>query len=72
MTEAQKKTINAGLFQSTPDLVNRENTDDELNALSECVFQSTPDLVNRENMKPKRKPLDQMFQSTPDLVNREN
>ena len=60
-------------FQSTPDLVNRENKRSELKRVARQLFQSTPDLVNRENSpfgalscKPNT------FQSTPDLVNREN
>ena len=36
-------------FQSTPDLINREN----VKAAIKCMFdgfQSTPDLINRENV----------------------
>ena len=36
-------------FQSTPDLVNRENGGFELIHQVDNLFQSTPDLVNREN-----------------------
>ena len=36
-------------FQSTPDLVNRENVDQVSHAIAFALFQSTPDLVNREN-----------------------
>ena len=37
------------MFQSTPDLVNRENAGGRLIPTSIDLFQSTPDLVNREN-----------------------
>ena len=36
-------------FQSTPDLVNRENFGYGLSRCFAKLFQSTPDLVNREN-----------------------
>ena len=36
-------------FQSTPDLVNRENLQQQLQSRATLLFQSTPDLVNREN-----------------------
>ena len=36
-------------FQSTPDLVNRENPKQLAETLRAKLFQSTPDLVNREN-----------------------
>ena len=39
----------AGQFQSTPDLVNRENLDAAASKAAGGMFQSTPDLVNREN-----------------------
>ena len=38
------------MFQSTPDLVNRENVFASQRLLLIRVFQSTPDLVNRENL----------------------
>ena len=61
------------LFQSTPDLVNRENLF-VVRLFSGCgQFQSTPDLVNRENVGRMARGNDKrLFQSTPDLVNREN
>ena len=37
------------MFQSTPDLVNRENQSAGGGGSAAAVFQSTPDLVNREN-----------------------
>ena len=37
------------MFQSTPDLVNRENEMQQVVYQALPVFQSTPDLVNREN-----------------------
>ena len=37
------------MFQSTPDLVNRENFRSMYLHLPGNQFQSTPDLVNREN-----------------------
>ena len=61
------------VFQSTPDLVNRENDTLPRKQRLKFEFQSTPDLVNRENFcfsRPKR--IASPFQSTPDLVNREN
>ena len=36
-------------FQSTPDLINRENGAEIINGLWQGLFQSTPDLINREN-----------------------
>ena len=36
-------------FQSTPDLINRENAKQAEQAIRAAVFQSTPDLINREN-----------------------
>ena len=39
----------ASRFQSTPDLVNRENAASPPNSNLNDLFQSTPDLVNREN-----------------------
>ena len=60
-------------FQSTPDLVNRENSPDAAELIAKHPFQSTPDLVNRENTAQARQQKKrQEFQSTPDLVNREN
>ena len=38
------------MFQSTPDLVNRENLGGGTPEGLWSVFQSTPDLVNRENV----------------------
>ena len=61
------------MFQSTPDLVNRENFTDAILKLSHIRFQSTPDLVNRENaVQQPVAGIHKRFQSTPDLVNREN
>ena len=61
------------LFQSTPDLVNRENLNNVGLVKTELWFQSTPDLVNRENADfAGKSDIEIMFQSTPDLVNREN
>ena len=37
------------MFQSTPDLVNRENVLTAAQQARARLFQSTPDLVNREN-----------------------
>ena len=37
------------MFQSTPDLVNRENIVGLVLLVIDRLFQSTPDLVNREN-----------------------
>ena len=37
-------------FQSTPDLINRENNRDVLTTGFDAPFQSTPDLINRENV----------------------
>ena len=37
------------MFQSTPDLVNRENVTSTSPRFGRSAFQSTPDLVNREN-----------------------
>ena len=37
------------MFQSTPDLINRENAKMQTNANDNSAFQSTPDLINREN-----------------------
>ena len=60
-------------FQSTPDLVNRENRRWRGLVKRTHWFQSTPDLVNRENTQTRRKRVFfAPFQSTPDLVNREN
>ena len=60
-------------FQSTPDLVNRENVFSFDATPGALAFQSTPDLVNRENRLIRVLWLSgAMFQSTPDLVNREN
>ena len=60
-------------FQSTPDLINRENSIAGINSDRATKFQSTPDLINRENIFYRccwwRLLL---FQSTPDLINREN
>ena len=65
--------ITGTLFQSTPDLVNRENTGWIMMFGVMEMFQSTPDLVNRENSKCSTSPTaTKAFQSTPDLVNREN
>ena len=61
------------MFQSTPDLVNRENAARASRSFSPSVFQSTPDLVNRENLLIcAATAFAVAFQSTPDLVNREN
>ena len=61
------------MFQSTPDLVNRENSLVFARFFHADLFQSTPDLVNRENMLALRDNIIYArFQSTPDLVNREN
>ena len=38
------------MFQSTPDLINRENKAEIVKSLLLAAFQSTPDLINRENM----------------------
>ena len=60
-------------FQSTPDLVNRENGFIGCYLRKLILFQSTPDLVNRENILCARGiDVATGFQSTPDLVNREN
>ena len=48
------KLIASGMdekFQSTPDLINRENRDFYLILIWRLMFQSTPDLINRENAK---------------------
>ena len=37
-------------FQSTPDLINRENETFLIDAFANFMFQSTPDLINRENI----------------------
>ena len=37
------------MFQSTPDLINRENALNWLSYARWILFQSTPDLINREN-----------------------
>ena len=37
------------VFQSTPDLINRENTVQMAWCTTRSRFQSTPDLINREN-----------------------
>ena len=37
------------MFQSTPDLINRENASQGTQMLAFSQFQSTPDLINREN-----------------------
>ena len=37
------------MFQSTPDLINRENSFYKVATAHRTVFQSTPDLINREN-----------------------
>ena len=37
------------MFQSTPDLINRENHRIRPHTNIIIVFQSTPDLINREN-----------------------
>ena len=36
-------------FQSTPDLINRENKEKLQKQRVNLQFQSTPDLINREN-----------------------
>ena len=60
-------------FQSTPDLVNRENMPTVGGLKASLLFQSTPDLVNRENTTEQTREIREfVFQSTPDLVNREN
>ena len=41
------------LFQSTPDLINRENIVTPYQTLDPLLFQSTPDLINRENTEIK-------------------
>ena len=64
-------TQRLGLFQSTPDLNNRENRLHNHRMMQWMRFQSTPDLNNRENGIDLDLDLD-MFQSTPDLNNREN
>ena len=38
------------LFQSTPDLINRENPHQVDSLAKDSEFQSTPDLINRENL----------------------
>ena len=61
------------MFQSTPDLINRENTANTRLILNRTLFQSTPDLINRENIVSICfKSNAGLFQSTPDLINREN
>ena len=61
------------MFQSTPDLINRENVQGRLPAGRSALFQSTPDLINRENIPSMEYSLHgSRFQSTPDLINREN
>ena len=37
------------MFQSTPDLINRENLIMQFGMTEVLKFQSTPDLINREN-----------------------
>ncbi len=60
-------------FQSTPDLINRENGCKTGGLYNETMFQSTPDLINRENRLAQcNYRMAQGFQSTPDLINREN
>ena len=39
------------MFQSTPDLINRENASQGTQMLAFSQFQSTPDLINRENVR---------------------
>ena len=48
------------LFQSTPDLINRENRVDFYNTGVIKLFQSTPDLINRENRE-YRVPVERAF-----------
>ena len=61
------------LFQSTPDLINRENVEVLKKLFLWVLFQSTPDLINRENIRlPRIMMACVVFQSTPDLINREN
>ena len=43
-------------FQSTPDLINRENETFLIDAFANFMFQSTPDLINRENPPPVSPP----------------
>ena len=60
-------------FQSTPDLINRENETFLIDAFANFMFQSTPDLINRENAGDSIQWMHlDVFQSTPDLINREN
>ena len=47
------------MFQSTPDLINRENQEQAKAAIAPLLFQSTPDLINRENTINQTKELDQ-------------
>ena len=42
------------MFQSTPDLINRENFITVVRILTPHLFQSTPDLINRENLMGQR------------------
>ena len=61
------------LFQSTPDLINRENVSFVIQHGLVRMFQSTPDLINRENgVSSTYRWKANLFQSTPDLINREN
>ena len=65
--------ITIKVFQSTPDLINRENQALPILMDSSGWFQSTPDLINRENYSLKTMVYTlRSFQSTPDLINREN
>ena len=41
-------------FQSTPDLINRENPIVKDTVIITDAFQSTPDLINRENHRNNR------------------
>ena len=47
--EQAKAAIVPLLFQSTPDLINRENELFAIKQVGGKRFQSTPDLINREN-----------------------
>ena len=67
------QTVDLTQFQSTPDLINRENQRAWSRQWALRSFQSTPDLINRENIRCGGVKLwEYLFQSTPDLINREN
>ena len=49
MPPDSKTMVEASMFQSAPDLINRENITWGGSAVANVWFQSAPDLINREN-----------------------